>query len=348
MLTIIYDEKPWQAILDTIGTYDCYHTHNYHKITKEHGGTEFLLNYEDDDIHIAIPFIKRTIEGTPYFDLTSTYGYAGPLIKTNSINPDFNKFQEVFRRFLEKEQIVTVFSRLHPYFPDQASVIQGLGEVIELGPIVNIDLSKDVELQRAAFSKTTKRYLNKTRRLFYVDHNKSESDILKFRELYNQTMNRLDAKDTYFFSMDYFLGFMNSANFQTDFMFAKTRDSDEVAAAAMILKTKNIVQYHLSGTSEKHMQNSPLRLLLDEARIQATKEQYRHFNLGGGVGSKQDSLFQFKSSFSKDFKVFKIWKYVVNKSVYEQLSKNTRLDKEIQNESFFPLYRANEYRKNAY
>ena len=44
---------------------------------------------------------------------------------------------------------------------------------------------------------------------------------------------------------------------------------------------------------------SPIRLLIDEARIQGSLENYKYFNLGGGLGNQIDSLFHFKASFSK-------------------------------------------------
>jgi len=66
----------------------------------------------------------------------------------------------------------------------------------------------------------------------------------------------------------------------------------------MMVKTNNIIQYHISGTKNDHLNLSPIRLLIDEMRLRGTAENYRYFNLGGGLGNNEDELFRFKSSFS--------------------------------------------------
>src|SRR5690606_28972886 len=95
----------------------------------------------------------------------------------------------------------------------------------------------------------------------------------------------------------------------------------EIIAGAMFIKKNNIVQYHLGGSNEKYLHLNPIKLLIDEARIIATHEKYSYFNLGGGKGAKEDSLFQFKSGFSKDFRPFSVWKYIVDHEVYKNLVK---------------------------
>ena len=104
-----------------------------------------------------------------------------------------------------------------------------------------------------------------------------------------------------------------------------------------MIKTDSIIQYHISGTRDKYLHLTPIRVLIDEMRIRGTEQGYKYFNLGGGLGSSEDSLFNFKASFSKDFKDFKIWKYVVNQSLYENLVK--QYSDLNGNQEFFPLYR---------
>ena len=73
-------------------------------------------------------------------------------------------------------------------------------------------------------------------------------------------------------------------------------------------------------------------------RIKSTKEGFKCFNLGGGRGSAEDSLFKFKSSFSKCFKEFKIWKYIIDEDAYKMLvDKHIGADYET---NFFPAYRS--------
>ena len=77
-------------------------------------------------------------------------------------------------------------------------------------------------------------------------------------------------------------------------------------------------------------------------RIKASEQGYKYLNLGGGKGSNEDSLFRFKSSFSKDFQTFKIWKHIVDQDIYEKLTlQNLPGQAAVIQEkiSFFPAYR---------
>ena len=95
------------------------------------------------------------------------------------------------------------------------------------------------------------------------------------------------------------------------------------------------MQYHLAGTKEDFIAEAPMKLILDEARLIGNGTTANCLHLGGGVGGQDtDSLFRFKSAFSKDFKQFSVWKFIINEKIYEDLSKDkVRTD-------FFPLYRS--------
>lgn len=58
----------------------------------------------------------------------------------------------------------------------------------------------------------------------------------------------------------------------------------------------------------------------------------------GGLGSQNDSLLRFKFSFSKDFRDFKVWIYIVNPSKYYELAESNFNIKKFNKNSFSPLY----------
>ena len=335
MISEINEKKEWNEILSQLDYYDCYHTYEYHDISKNENEQSTLLVYKSDDFLIAIPLIIRPIEDTDYFDATSVYGYSGPVLKLFGNGEDYTGFQSELNQYFKKKNIISVFSRLNPFIDNQDSILNSLGNIEELGKVVNIDLTEDLELQRQVFSKTTKRYLNKANKLCNVKRSKEEKDITTFVDLYYENMDRVNAKDSYYFEKDYFFKMINASDFETEVVFAVLKDTDEIISAAMMMKTKDIIQYHISGTKNDYLKITPIRLLLDETRIEGTKEGFKYFNLGGGLGSEEDSLFNFKASFSKDFKQFKVWKYVANQEVYDELSKDSNKDT-----NFFPLYRS--------
>ena len=161
-------------------------------------------------------------------------------------------------------------------------------------------------------------------------------------ELYYENMDRVNAKKSYYFDKEYFFNFIKSSSFKTDVIFAVLNETTEIISAAMMVKTNNIIQYHISGTLNDYLHLTPIRLLIDNMRIQGTNEGYTYFNLGGGLGSQDDSLLRFKSSFSKDYRDFKVWKHICNQSKYEELVASNPEALKAQDNTFFPLYRFGE------
>ncbi|TYA71859.1 GNAT family N-acetyltransferase [Seonamhaeicola marinus] len=340
-LEVITTKENWDAFLAETDFFDFYHTYDYHQLSKDEKDKAILLKYTEGDYLIGIPLLIRNIENTAYYDATSVYGYCGPI--RVGVPENFNNihFKKALSEFLSQEKIVSVFSRLNPFISVQKEILQDIGEIIELGNVVNIDLTKDVAEQRTLFSKTTKRYINKCRKAFDVRKGVSEEDLMTFMDLYYENMDRVNAKKHYYFSKEYFLDFIKSTDYETDVLMAIDKETQEIVSAAMMVKTNTIIQYHISGTRNAYLNLSPIRLLIDEMRINASGDgKYKYFNLGGGLGNNEDELFRFKSSFSKDFKKFKIWKHIVNQEVYDNLVEEKNVTDKTSN--FFPLYRSGE------
>lgn len=336
MINEITNKKGWNQVLKKVSNYDFYHTYDYHSISLKKGETPMLLVYEERDSIIGLPLILRPIEDTEYFDFTSVYGYAGPISRNINSNFNYIKFHTELNKYLKSKNIISIFSRLHPYF-EQDHIIQGLGKIESLGKVINIDVSLPIDESRRAYGKSNKNQINRLRRQCTVNKVTSKEDILDFIDIYYENMQRLDAKSHYYFDKQYFLDFVNKNDFQTDILMVKENETGKFIAGSMFVKTNNIVQFHLSGTRTEYLKMKPSKLFIDEMRLLATREGFIYFNLGGGLGSNEDSLFDFKASFSKDFRIFKIWKYIVNQEVYNSLS----IDKS--DSQFFPRYRANQY-----
>ncbi|MEP5341510.1 MAG: GNAT family N-acetyltransferase [Algibacter sp.] len=338
-IKLITSKTEWSETLNQVDNYDFYHTFDYHELSKQEGEKIILLKYTENESIICIPLIIRRIENTTYFDATSVYGYSGPLMK--NINENFNnsEFVTALNQYFHDNNIVSVFSRLNPYINNQDFTLVGMGEILNLGNVVNIDLTKPLEEQRALYSKSTKSRTNKIRKNCDVIVSNKKEDIEHFIDIYSENMDRVNAKDMYYFPKTYYYDLVNSKDYDIDILFALHKETNEYACAAMMVKTNNIIQYHISGTKNEYLNLSPIRLLIDEMRVRATNEKYIFFNLGGGLGNNEDELFKFKSSFSKDFKPFKVWKYIANTKIYDELVENKELSKDI---SFFPLYRYNE------
>ncbi|WP_282163342.1 GNAT family N-acetyltransferase [Ulvibacterium marinum] len=342
MIEIIRDKKNWNNLVKRCDLADFYHTYDYHHAAKAKGEEPVLIYYSEHNRIIVLPLLFRNIEYSLYKDATSVYGYPGPITKNITSDFDYRVFQKELHQLFLEQNIISVFSRLNAFIPHQENCLLHLGQVETLGRVVYIDLTKTLDKQCSFYQKRLRTYINKSRTIYSIKKADTLADLETFIALYHENMKRVNAKEEYFFEKKYFLDLLNSQDFETEMLLATHKKTGKVAGGAMFTKKDAFVQYHLSGTSERYLDLNPVKLLIDEMRIRGTKENYSYFNLGGGLGSKEDSLFYFKSGFSKNSRSFKVWKYMVNQNIYEDLCqqrKNIRYcEKTLQ---YFPRYRVN-------
>ena len=344
MIEIIKDKVQWNEQLSLIEHLDVYHTYDYHHITKNNDETPILIKYTDGDNSLLLPLLLRNIENTGYKDAISVYGYAGILIL--NLDDHFSKenFHKELNSLFNENKIVSVFSRFHPFLEHQESLLDGLGTITTRGKVVYINLKDTLEDQRKMFNKRMKTYLNKSRKSCTVVESKTKSELNAFIDLYHENMKRVGADKSYFFDNDYFHRLIESDEFSTKLMLCIHNETQTIMGGALFMEKGNIVQYHLSGLNEDYYDLHAIKLIIDEIRIQKTHKGFQFLNLGGGRGSDEDSLFAFKRSFSKNYKEFKIWKYVVDPKAYRMLVENhfdAPLEAVEENTSFFPAYRLN-------
>lgn len=336
MIEIIREEKAWNNALEDVDTYDFYHTYQYHQLSNIEDDIPILIKYTEQDILIAIPFLLRKIKGSDFRDLTSVYGYSGPL--SSNIPRKFNnaKFRDAFFKCMMDSGIVSVFSRLNPYIPNQDIILKNLGDTIYHGVVVNVDLWLSQDQQKKQYSSRLRTHINKSRRNCDLKYAETEEEIDEFIDIYYENMKRVNADKGYFFSRAYFKNLLLSNKFKPYLLLALNKENREIIGGCLFVITNNIVQYHLGATRSDSLQLMPTKLLLDEIRLVGNKEGGRYFNLGGGVGAVKDSLYDFKFSYSKDVKDFKLWKYIVDFENYFSLVSPAQAQENI---SFFPRYR---------
>ena len=344
MISVVENSKEWNAVLRSVTTHDVYHTYEYHEITKRKGEQPILVVYEHQNTLIALPLILKAIRDTEYNDATSAYGYCGPI--TRGITSKFNgiQFGKELSDFLNTQRVTSVFSRLNPFIPHQEEILAHSGRVSTMGKLVNIDLTKDLDCQKRGMNSRLKTYINASRKKYIIRKANDQQEIKEFVSIYYENMLRVNANDNYFFPGSYFSKLWHSKDFNAKFLLAFNRCNGEMAGGAIFTMVNNIVQYHLSGAKKEYLKLNPIKVLIDDMRIQATKEGFSYFNLGGGVGNQNDSLFRFKSGFSKDFRTFKVWKYIVDHKTYDQLVEMKQLNCGYDKKTcqrYFPCYRCN-------
>jgi hypothetical protein len=331
------DDSRWSIIVNKSKEFDFYHSQSYHLLEKEDRPVLLVAFFNDD--FIAFPLIIRPIPDTNFFDCTSVYGYCGIISSMDIINIPLNLstyFKEQVLLFFKTNQIIAAFSRLHPLITSD-SFFNDFGIVKEINKTVSIDLSLPSDLQRKQYRKSNKSELNQLRRKgFEVVKAETKEEIDAFVTIYHETMNRVDANENYYFDHDYFHAFLKNNCFKSKLLLAKKEG--EIVAGAIFTITNRIMQYHLAGTTEACIKETPMKLIIDEARLLGNELGLDFLHLGGGVGgSDEDSLFRFKSGFSDYRSNYQIWQMVVDSEKYNELVKKTRIDT---TKTYFPLYRA--------
>lgn len=345
----IDSSEEWQAALDDVARYDFYHRPAYHRLAEARGGgRSILFSGRYEGIGAALPMVIRDVPPVPapakknatgLADATSVYGYPGP-IAANSELPvhAVRQFQAELHDAFRARRIVSAFSRIHPVI-GAADLVTGMGEIRNEGPTVSIDLTLTEEAQRALYRSNHRRDLAKLARAgFSCRIGGSPTEIDAFTTLYLATMLRVGAADGYLFDRAYFERLLAIQGL----MLMLCRDgSGEVCAGAILSVTGTICQYHLGATADNFLSVSPMKLVFDTASLWGREEGATILHLGGGLGAREDALFNFKAGFSPRRHMFQTWRWIVDAEAYHSLE----CDRETvpgtsAPEGFFPAYRA--------
>jgi sugar O-acyltransferase (sialic acid O-acetyltransferase NeuD family) len=340
-------EQEWKGVLAQVAQHDFYHLPEYHRLAEERGeGSAHLFAYHDGAYTIALPLLLRPVEasgGEAWSDATSVYGYAGPLASHAGMPAAVvRSFQKGLKEALAARRVVTVFSRLHPLIP-QRGMLAGLGDCRPEGETVSIDLTLPPEEQWARYRSSLKTRIKKLRREGLVClRDGDKCHLPEFTDIYHQTMRRVKAHSSYFFEEEYFTRLASGLGPALE-LFVVTLGG-VVIAGGLFTICGGIVQYHLGGTCDAFLKLGPMSLLFDTVRLWANEEGARVVHLGGGVGSREDSLFHFKIGFSDRRHLFPTWRWVIEPDAYRELCdrdarRNLAHGVERASGDYFPQYR---------
>ena len=137
--------------------------------------------------------------------------------------------------------IVSVFSRLHPLLTNSI-VIDGLGEISSMGSTISIDLTQSLEDQWLNYRKNN-RYDIRKLIAGGIECRELDWEIFgdDFMSIYNETMRRVHAQQSYIFPRSYYdqLFQMKAA---TAHLFGCFKDGDLICVGIFML-CQGIVQY---------------------------------------------------------------------------------------------------------
>jgi hypothetical protein len=329
----VFAKADWDDALRRLDGHDFMHTFDFHSASHANGEGEplaFVAYGACDEVEAFWPALRRDIPDSDAFDLTSVYGYAGPLLKNGS---DTEAALTAIFKEMREYGAVSLFSRMHPLFIDQIPDSPLRGQ--KLSDVVVIDV-RPVEDVLSQYRGSHRREIVNARKAgVSVVVDSGDSALVDFSRIYRQSMSDLNAKSYYYFSDAYFERIVSAADFKTLILFAEM-DGRRIATS-LFLVTGSVMQYYLSGTDAGFRKLAPSKAIIAKAHELAMTMGVRHIVLGGGVGSAHDALFKFKTGFSSTFMPFYVTKKILDEPRYQTLCAAHSLPSES---SFFPAYRA--------
>lgn len=327
------DQASWQAVLHALGRHDYVHTFDFHRISERNGEGSPILFVVEDKVGRPIacwPALMRPVPGSDWFDLTSVYGYGGPLMRDDDwvagcLNPVFDTMREL--------KIVTLFSRMHPLFNKDAQELEPFITKVSDVPIIDTGLqNKTLETYSKDHRRSIRR-LHKDGFVFSVDP--GCAGLESFVDLYEKSMIRLEARQYLRFSRRYFDDLLGATDFKVMLSFVRHGGVDVCAALNLI--TGNIMHGYLIGDLEAYRRMAPCKLDYGSWHEWALENGIQSFLLGPGRSQGDDTLLRFKQGFARLTLPLHIFRKVINPVAYQQICAERGVDPEAT--SYFPAYR---------
>jgi len=328
--------------------HDFYHLSGYVRMSQKYDGgrAEAVLATEGQQ-YLFLPYLVRPIEMShdapgdqPLCDLSSPYGYPGPLLRGEQ---DFRRRSiEQWIETMRRRGVISAFLRTHPLLSPDGETLARYGDLVYRGDTITIDLELSLEEIWRQTRNDHRRNINRARRQglsAIVEGDLAHLD--DFMHVYQDTMNRVDASYYYYFPREYFVELKQVLG--DGLSLCLVRDARQtVVAAGMFTECDRLMQFHLSGTRSEALKLQPSKLMLDEVRRWAKARGNRLMHLGGGNGASRDNpLFRFKAGFSHLSQPFHSWQLIFAPERYAELqSRRDALAERPRDTSFFPSYRA--------
>lgn len=310
-------------------------------------GTCEVFEYKDDLGTIRHLFIKKKIslklEHKTYYDLTTPYGYGGPII-TELLAKERKKelvahFCSAFHAYCVEHKIVSEFVRFHP-LKSNAKDFDACYQVHFRRHTTGVTLKGAEDPVQEEFSGSTRKKIRKALKDGVTYRITVDPDNLEqFKDIYITTMKEVRADPLYFFDDVYFSKCLDY--FGDKVILVEALYESEVIGAELHFRSGPVIHTHLSGSLYKYSHLSPVHVMTYAIVLWADEHGVDIIHSGGGrTAAPDDSLYLFKKKFGKNTEFdycigYKIW----NEDIYQQLTELTHSDATAE---FFPAYRQKE------
>ncbi|MGB5631366.1 MAG: GNAT family N-acetyltransferase [Waterburya sp.] len=343
----------WSQTLQQL-PHDIYHLPEYVYLeSQQNQSTPEAILIVDNDKIFFLPYLLRRCDDLfdedwlvpETFDVVSPYGYPGFLLNEAAANtPEFLSLaiDELVQAWRER-QICSAFLRLHPLL--NQNIPQNTNHDFQItGETISVNLKLDVEAIWHQTRSSHRTKINRCKRAgFTAEIVPFRQYLDEFNDIYEETMNRVNAAKSYYFGETYLTKLADLLENKIHLCVVKL--NDEIACAGLFTECCGIVQYHLGGTKTRFLKQAPSKLMFDYVRFWAKECGNEVFHLGGGVGGGKDSLYHFKAGFSKQRNGFLTLRLITDEEKYSDLvelrAKSLKIKPEVLlGSNYFPAYRS--------
>lgn len=341
----------WIEILQTL-RHDVYHRPDYVALEAQRMNAEAeAIAIIEGDQCLFIPYLLRSCgEGIEndkaenFGDVSSPYGYPGFLFQGKDCTAGFaQQALQLLKATLREKGVCSAFFRLHPILSRHFDQHFGPDVFIDNGETVSVDLTLSEQQIWAQTRKGHQSTINKCKRQNLVSRIVPLDEYQDvFISIYEETMDRVEAKESYYFDPKYFSAL---SKLEGILHLGIVELNQQVICASLFFECCGIVQAHLGGTRTEFLKMSPFSLLIHQVRLWAKSRGNEFLHLGGGIGgSKEDRLYCFKAGFSRQRHTFKTARFILDPENYHNLivSRARFLGipaAQLFESSFFPAYR---------
>lgn len=327
------DEEEIKEVLKVLSLMDVYATPEYLKLFEDYLGWEATyFFYEDYENKVLVPFFKRRIKDTDYFDLVGPWYFGGPLVNVTS-KKTFKSFLEEFHTWCSENNVVSEFQRFNPILKNHELYEDNVFYDRE---IVYIDLTKNFEEIKKGYTKTRRKDIRRIKKKNVLSIHHSKDYLRNFINIYYDSMNKKNADRFYYFNKKFFdklLCMKETALFSIEY-------DNKIICSSLELGSHKILYDYLRASIDEYNVFHPNDVLLDNVIVWAKKAGYHYFVLGGGNSRREDDgQLRFKKTFSSITTPFFIYKKIHNKEKYLELCKAKGLEElKFEEASYFPEY----------
>ena len=297
---------------------------------------------ESEEGWISYPMYLRSLSQLPFTVDTGSHWdsgtpeFTGPYIfgEGRTLSQRYPEFR---KSFAQRKGIVAEFAHLNPWTGAE-QILQDSSSFDR--QIIWCDTTIDPEcLRHNHLEHRCRKSLNKGEKagLQAVEISGSQ-EIREFVRIYQGTMSRNNAMESYYFNEEYFTAFRDFL--PSNSRFTLTIYQGRAVGALLVLFDDENVYAYLGGSDVSFHHLSPATFQIWDAITWAHRSGKKRVVLGGGYVAN-DGIFRFKASFSPLLRPFYIYRKIHRRDDYMRLDQAFRTFHQLKNEqvSYFPSYR---------